>query len=183
MKRTVAATLGLVAITSTAVGQQGHIGIWNYYVPPYNQVVWADISVPGVGGTPVVETSVLMNFWIAPGVVTNENALSWSGQPSFTVNPNILYDGGGYYDAQLLLTPEVGLYTVQIRASGDGIYGPVDEERSRSFLFQVETRSTALPALIDDDSVGLVVYLIPEPTTLALIGLTSLALVMVKRRK
>jgi len=94
MKRTIAATLGSVAITSTPVAQQGHAMVWNYYSPPYNQVVW-DANVPDVGGTPVLDTSVLMNFWIAPGVVRDENELFSSGQPSFSVNPSITYDGGG----------------------------------------------------------------------------------------
>jgi len=81
-----------------------------------------------------------------------------------------------------VLTPEVGLYTVQIRASGDSPYGPVDEEQSRSILFQVEAIDRMLPAYVDDDSVGLIVV-VPEPATLAFLGLGSLALVIASRRR
>jgi hypothetical protein len=180
MKKTVALAILGVAAATTAFGQ-GHVLIFNYGVAPYNQVVW-DAAVPTVGGTAVNDTAVQLTIFYAAGSVADANLLTSSG-PAFSVNPGYTFVGpsgsaGGYYDAQSLVTPATGLYTIQIRASGNTAQGDVF---GSSALYEVTTISTSLPADVAPISAGLIVA-VPEPTTFALAGLGAAALLIFRRR-
>jgi hypothetical protein len=161
-----------MAAVNSAVAQ-GHVAIWSYYVDPYNQVVW------DADGSPVLDTSVQLTFMFGAGSLTDPAALDQTGS-TFTVNPNI--PPGGYYDAQILLTPTAGLYTMMIVASGSD--GAGNDYSGMSDLFEVTTASTSNPAQTAPISPGLrvVVGIIPEPTTFALAGLGAAALLILRRK-
>lgn len=116
MKRAVAAVLGLAACAYSSLGQ-GHVTIWSYYAVPYNQITWwAD-------GMPVNDTDIQLKIHYGAGSVSDAFLLTEVG-PIFTVNPALTYNGGGYYDAQTLVTPTEGLYTFLICASdSSGTWG------------------------------------------------------------
>jgi hypothetical protein len=184
MKKTlVAGLLGIAAVTSAFA--QGHVNISNYLTAPYNQVYWAP-GIPGIGNQAVTQTSVQLQIWYGAGVVVDASSLLpgviFAVDPGFVFNPSAGHGPGGYYGAQTQVTPSTGQYTFQLRASGTGPAGDVDAAASRSGLWQSTTISTALPAPTDPVSIGLVVF-VPEPSTFALAGLGSAALLIFRRRK
>jgi hypothetical protein len=193
MKRSlVAAILGLAAVTS-AFGQ-GHVLISNYVVSPYNQVFW-NPTTPGVGNTAVIGVqNVQLTMWYGEGVITDPSLLIEG--PTFGIltsggsevyNPGAGHGPGGYY-----LVPEQVLgswapgdtFSFQIRASGNTIFGPVDSVQSRSVIWQENAaiNNSSLPANPGTFSAGLMVT-VPEPSTFALAGLGSAALLIFRRRK
>ena len=172
MKRTVALTLlgmGAMVVANNAMAQ-GHFIAANYLQAPYAQVLW-DASTPLTG--PVTDTGVTLTAWYSDGFGTTPNIEG----PSFTVNPALTYGGGGYYSETIVL-PNVGDYTVEIRASGDIGFGPLTGVSSS---FNATAASTSLPAVLQGGP-GLDVSVIPEPTTFALAGLGAAALLIFRRR-
>jgi hypothetical protein len=177
-KALVAAILGIA--TATSVFAQGQAAIGNYVTAPYNQVVWGNGPLAGTG---VIDTSVQLQVWFGAGVVSDATTL----QPGviFHINPSYTFAGaagtGGYYDTLIQALPTTGAYTFQLRASGAG----VDSQASVSALWQPDgINSSSLPAVVDSHSIGFQVFTpIPEPTTLALAGLGSAALLIFRRRK
>jgi hypothetical protein len=178
MKRALILTiLGAAAVVN--VYAQGHVSVWAYNVAPYNQVLWQPDN------TGVMDPAVQLQIWYGAGVVTDPAALLPG--TIFTVNPGITYTGpsgtpGGYYDPQIQVLPDTGTYTFQIRASGNTSRGLVDTLLSRSILWQpTGIVSTANPANIDQNSITVPVF-VPEPSSLALVGLGTLALMIFRRR-
>lgn len=184
MKKVLVATiLGLA--TATGVFAQGHVAFGNYVTAPYNQVVWAAGTGGGLDGKGVTQATVQLQLWYGSGIVTDASTLLPG--ITFGLNPNYTYVGaagtGGYYDTQIQNLPDTGSYTFQIRASGTLQGTPIDTVASVSALWQPDgINSTSLPANIDSHSIGLVVS-VPEPTTLALAGLGSVALLVFRRRR
>jgi hypothetical protein len=172
MKKTLAlAILGVAAVT-TAFGQ-GHVLVSNYLVAPYNQVVWGP-GTPGNGNAVVDNAAVRLQLFYGA-------ALDQVGSVEFGVNPGLMFDpgagkgGGGYFDAQVLLTATPGTYDAVLRVVGPaGFFG-------ESAPFQVTTISTSLPAETAPVSPGLIVA-VPEPSTFALAGLGAAALLIFRRR-
>jgi hypothetical protein len=189
MKKVLVSTiLGLV--TAASVYAQGHVNISNYLVSPYNQVVWA-AGTPTVGNAAVNSSAILLQIWYGAGVVTDESSLlpgitfslDTTGASKDYVPSGGTHGAGGYYLAQTQVLPTTGTYTFQIRASGNTAFGNIDTLSSRSILWQpTGIGSTALPASLDNNSIGLVVS-VPEPSTFALAGLGSAALLIFRRRK
>jgi hypothetical protein len=172
--------LALLGTAATTAFGQGHVVISNYLVPPYNQVTYG----PGFGaqtGKAVMSTAVQLTFWYGAGVVPAGSLVAGN---SFTVDPGLTFDPGagkgpgGYYSA-IFLSPAIGEYTVQVRASGNLPEGPLTGSSS---VFQVTTASTGLPAATASVSPGLVVTIVPEPSTFALAGLGAAALLIFRRR-
>jgi len=184
-KALVLAILGVAAVATTY--GQGHVNVWNYGVSPYNQVFWAP-GTASVGNQAVTQGTVQLQIWYGAGVVTDESTLLPGvifGINSGTLfNPGSGHGAGGYYDPQTQVVPTVGTYTFQIRASGTAPGGlQIDGVSSRSVLWQpVGIVSTGLPANLDTSSIGLMVS-VPEPSTFALAGLGSAALLIFRRRK
>jgi hypothetical protein len=158
MKKTLAIAILGVA-TATTVFSQGHVLVSNYLVPPYNQIVWGPGSP--LNGTAVVDATVQLQLFYGAAGELNPAAVDQVGSAPFSINPSLTFDpgagrgSGGYYDAQVLLTPAAGNYTAVLRVISSGLIG-------ESALFQVTTISTALPAETAPVSPGLTVV-IPEP--------------------
>jgi len=174
MKGIVLLTLGLAAPAPNLFGQ-GHVLISNYMVAPYNQILIGPIGV----GPALNDPSVPLAFFYAPNVVVNPSELAMG--PVFAVNPTLTYDPGrgygpgGYYDAQRLVTPTVGIYTVELRWYSGGIWW---DPPGGTGLFQVTTTSTSLPADLADVSPYIAFW--PEPSTASLLCLGSLALALLR---
>jgi|SwirhirootsSR2_FD_contig_61_4125262_length_1233_multi_4_in_0_out_0_1 hypothetical protein len=193
MKRSlVAAILGLAAVCSSY--GQGHVLISNYVASPYSQVFWAP-GTPGVGNQAVLGSQgVQLTLWYGEGVITDPSLLIQG--PTFGIltsggseayNPGAGHGPGGYYLApdQTLATWTAGdTFTFQIRASGTVAQGVIDSANSRSPLWQENAAiaGSALPANANTFSAGLAVF-VPEPSTFALAGLGSAALLIFRRRK
>lgn len=191
-KALVAALLGMATMAVTY--GQGHVLVWNYGVAPYNQVYW-DPTVPTVGNQAVMDTSVNLQFFYALGTVADPAQLTLSATPIFHVNtainfnPSLGHGGGGYFDAQDLVfsgwSSGSGAVTVMLVATGTGgING-------HSALFTIPEGvvgsgsgivGTASPANQSSWSPALAV-LVPEPSTFALAGLGSAALLIFRRRR
>jgi len=171
MKKTLALAILGVAAATTAFGQ-GHVLVSNYLVSPYNQVVFE--------GAALTDTAVQFQLFFGPAGESNPANVSQVGSAAFGVNPGLAYDpgagfgGGGYFDAQVLLTPAPGDYSAVVRTISPGYFG-------ESAIFAVTTISTSLPADTAPVSPGFVVV-VPEPTTFALAGLGAAALLIFRRR-
>jgi hypothetical protein len=183
MKKSVMLTvlgLGLVAASTTTYGQ-GHIAIGNYQ-GAYNTVVWG----PGVprSGQPVLSAeNVVLTLWfgeasnpLMPGPV-----LPWRTSSEIAGYP-------GYYDFTTVQLPDWqpgDTYTFQVRASGDSAFGiafgssPLWQEMAQ--ITSSVGNPPPLPQL-SQQSIGLTV-IIPEPSSFALIGLGSAALMIFRRRR
>jgi hypothetical protein len=188
MKRSlVAAILGLAAVCSSY--GQGHVLISNYVVSPYSQVFWGPGQGPRGNQAVLGSEAVTLTIWFGEGVLP---ASSLQAGPSFSIltsggsevyNPGSGHGPGGYY-----LVPDFSLptwaagdtFTFQVRATGAGI----DAATSVSPLWQENAAiaALALPANNGTFSAGLAVF-VPEPSTFALAGLGSAALLIFRRRK
>lgn len=173
MKRAVVAALGLVPCAYSSLGQV-HIKIWGYAVEPYNQMTWS-----GYAGRndPINDTSVQFTIWYAAGSM-EDHADIYRG-PVFTINPAYTYNGGGYYDPQTLVTPNEGQYTFYIQAdyTPDGGW---HYYYARTPLYEVTTTSILFPAEIAPVSP---ILLIPEASSLTLLGLGAVGLTLVRKRE
>jgi len=187
-KSLLAAILGVAVVAPTAFGQ-GHIIVSNYAVPPYNQVFW-NPTTPTVGGQAVSQPSVTLTLYYGLGVISDASLLT-AGQ-TFTVdqsgdstlyNPGAGHGAGGYFSLiGEVPTWSAGVVTFQIRASGNTAFGAVDTASSRSVLWQETLGPSASPANPGTFSPGLMVT-VPEPSTFALAGLGSAAMLIFRRRK
>lgn len=185
MKKTLVAAILGVSAAVTAYGQ-GQVAIANYLVAPYNQVYFVD------GGQAVRVNTVQVQVWFGEGVIADQNLL----QPgiimdmalaggSFNFDPGAGHGAGGYFigSIQTLPTWNAGeTFTFQLRAVGT--LAGLDTVASRSVLWQEQAQlnSSALPANLAATVPGLGV-IVPEPTTFALAGLGSAALLIFRRRR
>ena len=184
MKRIVA--LAILGTAATTAFGQGHVVFSNYLIQPYSQVAW-DAGVAGVVGTAVMSPEVQLTFLYADGLGADPSTMvagnSFAIDITKTYDPGAGLGGGGYYSA-IFQSPQVGDYTVQIRASGN-VTG-IGDVSGNSVALNATTVSTALPAPFapDGSGVGLVLTagVIPEPTTFALAGLGAAALLVFRRR-
>lgn len=201
MKRAVLVALGVGMIVSQSTAA-GHLYIGNYFVAPYLQVLWDD-TVPVVGGSAVNDTSVQIQVWFGEGVVTDDSLLT-AGEITtinlaYTYNPypdisSTDYGPGGYFDRVLQVLPTYDFpdrlrFTFQLRAAGNTPYGSIDETVSRSALWTelngIRDVGEPVPSPPGEAETvpQLVVAVIPEPTAFALLGLGSLALGIVRRKR
>jgi hypothetical protein len=184
MKRALVAGILGIAVATNALAQ-GHVNISNYLVPPYNQVYYVGGALDGQAAN---APTITLTVWYALGAGVAENLLVNQGI-SFPLDATLQGAGtrgnGGWYGAQTQagLTPGQD-YTFQVRATGTAQGGTIDPLASRSATWTepgVNIVSTANPANTASFSPG-VPIIIPEPSSLALGGLASLALLAFRRR-
>jgi hypothetical protein len=188
--------LALLAATgmATAVYGQGHILISNYLTPPYNQVVWGSDPAQAPAGEAnmaVADFTLQFQVFYGKGTITDPTQLT-AGQtfnldnsPSSTgYDPGAGHGAGGYFlnvDQVLPGWSSGDTYTFMYEvAPGQGVSG-------QSALWQESSKINPYPnvaAVASAEVPGLVITQpIPEPTSLALLGLGSLGMLFLRRRK
>ena len=181
MKKVIVATiLGLAAANSFG---QGSILFDNYSQGTYNQVVWGP-GVPGhTPGTAVNDVAVQLQLYFGEGAGLTFGQLTAGVTASVDLARQLNWtagDGGWFSGAtQVLPTWAAGdVFTFAIVATGPGNY------QGTSALW---SESTAIHGTMASQSgflnfPGLAVT-VPEPTTFALAGLGSAALLIFRRRR
>jgi len=182
MKRSL--LLGVVAFVAAASTSHGQGGIViGNYIEPFNPVVWEF-------GPRVLSTQgVNLSIWFGEGVLTaNQLVLN------VPVNWNTASESFGYvgyYGPVSLYLPGWSsgeTWTFQVRASGNSVFGLVNTGLSRSVLWteqgNISDVSGIPPGLpgISLNSIGLTVYVTPEPSAFALVGLGLSGWMFVRRR-
>jgi len=171
--------LGLAASSLTSYGQ-GHIAIGNYQ-GAYNTVVW------GTGprnGLPVLSTEgITLTIWFGEGAGLTADQLTQGPVASWRVSSE---NAGfpGYYNFTTVLLPTWNAgdtFTFQVRASGGNFTGASSLWTEQAQITSSVGDPAPLPQL-SQQSIGLTVVLVPEPSTFALAGLGSAALLIFRRR-
>ena len=187
MKRTLVLAILGVAASATAFGQGGVYidnGVSDSY-GVYHPVVWADTGA-GVHSTDGVQ----LYAWYGEGAGLTANQLTQGPSVQWsTVFES--YGYYGYYNPVTITLPTWtagDTFTFQLRASGNSIYGPVDTIRSRSVLWEENSNigfiggtPPGLPGM-SNNRIGFSVYIVPEPSAMALIGLGIVAMMTCRRR-
>jgi hypothetical protein len=189
MKKSILGAILGVA-TASAVYGQGHVLFSNYLTPPYNQVHWnANPSLaptPGQANQAVRDFTIQFQLFYGEGTLTDPGALTpgqvFTLSPDFAVfDPEAGHGGGGYFVNIVQVLPGWAAgetFTFQYKvADGQGLVG-------ESTLWQemAQIRPTANAPEAMGTVPGLVVS-VPEPSTFALLGLGSLAMLMFRRRQ
>jgi hypothetical protein len=185
-KSLVAAIIGLATVASTF--GQGQILISNYANAPYNQVYWNPATASVGNQALLTSQNVTLSIWYGLGTISDANLLTQGNVFSIDNTISVDYDpgaghgAGGYYINQTQVIPgwSSGVVTFQVRASGVSTLGLVT---GSSALWQETPGSTASPAPNSLVSQGFAVTVVPEPSTFALAGLGSAALLIFRRRK
>jgi|SwirhirootsSR2_FD_contig_31_3731801_length_588_multi_2_in_0_out_0_1 hypothetical protein len=181
MKKVIVATiLGLAAANSFG---QGAIQFDNYTQGTYNQVVWGP-GVPGhVAGTAVSDVPVSMQLYFAEGTGLTFGQLSPGviGDLDLTRTFGGAAGVGGWFSGatQLLPTWAAGdTFTFAVVVTGPGGYFG----QSALWTETAAIHSSMVPVSGFLNFPGLTVN-VPEPTTFALAGLGSAALLIFRRRR
>jgi hypothetical protein len=180
-KSIVASILGLAAAVPFAASGAGYIYIGNEAgdYPTYNPVMWQAPMSQEV----LSSQGVQLTLWFGEGALSenqlnNSLPLQWNTADESSGFP-------GFYGPTLVYLPDWvagDTYTFQVRASGNSVYGVVNEALSRSVLWQenfyIAPGGQTPPAFppptvpfgVSQKSIGLTVY-VPEPSALSLAGL------------
>lgn len=184
-------TTMLPVLRTTAA--EGGIVFFNYQAP-YNPVVWG-MDIGSGQPIPVRSTDgVQLTLWYGKGQLSADQ-LTRSELCEWNVGSEALGYAGFYrveLDVPSSAIPDWNAgdtYTFQIRASGNGPRGPVDESRSRSVtwlerdnILDFSGHPPGLPG-ISSVSIGFSVFTVPEPTALGLLTLgTGIGFLEITRR-
>jgi hypothetical protein len=177
--------------TVTAAFGQGHVLFSNYLTPPYNQVVWNanPLLVPSadLANQAVRDTGIQFQLFYGEGVIADAAQLVGGEIFSMSTLPDLMnYDpgaghgkGGAFSLTQVLPGWASGdTYTFMYKVITPGLKG-------ESTLWQ-ETASIVSTGEAPLSMVGPMpdlVIAVPEPSTFALLGLGSLAMLMFRRRQ
>lgn len=175
--------LGLVTVGTTAYGQGG-ITIKNYQAP-FNPVVWSG-TVPDADHRVASTEGVVLTLFYGPGTVADPNLLTLSTAMPWDTAP----EGNGYFGYYAKTVSIAGwtsgsTWSFQLRASGASNYGPAS---GSSVIWQESSNIQDIggtppgPAGLSQNSIGFTVF-VPEPSTFALAGLGTAALMIFRRRK
>lgn len=186
MKRTLlTAILGVAAVSTTAFGQ-GSIIFDNYVTGTYNQVVWG-AGTGADAGKAATQDTVNLQLWYGSGVVTSVSGLT--AGVTATINPLATYDagagfgGGGYFTGPTQVLPawQPGdTYTFAVTLidpSGKFKIDPILWQET-SNIHAVNVAQFGL-----QNFPGATIVPVPEPSTIALIGLGSAGLLFIRRRR
>lgn len=175
----VAAILGLTAVSSYG---QGTIIFDNYSQGTYNQVVWG-AGGPGAPGTAVSQVPVSIQLYFAEGTGFSDIAQLTAGVTG-AIDITRTFDGaagaGGWFSGatQTLPTWASGdTFTFAVVVTQPGMTG--------TSAFWTESSAIHAPAASQTGFLnfpGLTVV-VPEPSTFALAGLGSAAMLIFRRRK
>lgn len=185
MKRSIVAVILGVAATVTAYAQ-GHCSFSNYLTPSQSQIVWGSEAPPGRANQAVNATDGLQfQLYFGEGVLTwaqltpGEIFSIEAGVDTYVPSGGTHGPGGYFLNViQVLPTWAAGdVFTFGYRPMGAGNFGdsPLWQE-SASIVPSGEApnSSSLVPGLT---------VVVPEPSTLALAGVGSAALLLFRRRK
>lgn len=171
-----------------SVQGQGGITIGNAQ-GDYNPVVW-DPLLGDADGRVSSADGVILTLWYGEGI--GEGALTQSIQLDWHLDFENFGPGYfGYYQFVTLILDDWedgDVYSFQVRASGNSVFGPVDEAASRSIIWQEQDSINFVGGIppgtpgLSSQSVGFTVY-VPEPSTFALAGLGAAAMMIFRRRR
>jgi hypothetical protein len=188
MKKTVlGAILGLAAVTAFG---QGHVLFSNYLTPPYNQVRW-DANpnlVPSaeLANQAIRDFAIEFQLYYGEGVISDPNALTpgviftMNNAPDFAnYNPGLGHGAGGMFAATQVLPGWAAgeTYTFMYRVISDGLAGESTLWQETASIGPVANPPSAM------STTPVLVIAVPEPSTFALLGLGSMAMLMFRRRQ
>lgn len=187
MKKSIlGAILGLAAVTAYG---QGHVLFSNYLTPPYNQVVWNanPLLVPAaeLANQAMRDFAVEFQLFFGEGVISDPSALlpgvifTMNNAPDFAgYDPGKGHGAGGMFAATQVLPGWAAgeTYTFMYKVLTPGLLGESDLWQETTTIQPVANPPSAMETVP-----GLVVS-VPEPSTFALLGLGSLAMLMFRRR-
>jgi hypothetical protein len=188
MKKSIlGAIVGLAAVTAFG---QGHVLFSNYLTPPYNQVRWDAnpnlVPSPGLANQAVRDFAIEFQLFFGEGVLSDPSALSpgviftMNNAPDFTnYDPGRGHGAGGMFAAtQILPNWAAGeTYTFMYKVITPGLAGETalwQESDSIQPVANPPSNMATTPELV---------IAVPEPSTFALLGLGSLAMLMFRRRE
>lgn len=184
MKKIIVATILGVTAAANSFGQ-GSIIFDNYTQGTYNQIVWG-VGVPGKTAGTAVDDALTLQLYFAQG--TGFTTLSQL-TPGVTgvIDLSRTYVGpsgtaGGYFSGatQLLPTWAPGAtFTFAVVVTGPGAFTGISP---------FWTESSAIHSTVGPQSGFLnfpagTIVTVPEPTTFALVGLGSAAMLILRRRR
>jgi hypothetical protein len=191
MKRSIVATLLGVAAATTAYGQ-GAISFSNYLSPPYAQVIWTanPTLAPSGAADQAVAASLDLQFQLfyGEGVFTSSDGLTGGQMFRLSTSPDHTgytpaggtHGPGGYFVDIIQILPQWAAgdtYTFMYKVITDGYSGESQLWTQSSLIGPSDSPPNSM-----DFIPGLTVAIIPEPSSFALLGLGSLAMLALRRR-
>jgi hypothetical protein len=174
MKKQILLMTALGLVSAASVQAQGAFNFSNY-APGVNSPIT-------FGGSPVGSTFMADALWGAAGV-TDPASL----QP---LNYNVAFSGGGYFlGGARAIAGQTGIITLQIvawRISDGASYAAAKANGGVVGAGNLLQIPLAVPPAPAPNLIGLTAFTVqavPEPSTLALLGLGTAALLFVRRRK
>jgi len=177
MKKALVATiLGIAASAATSFGQ-GFINFDNYV---NNGSTGAQITFNGQAPGPVAGTPIPDNFqahlWYALGTVADPTV------GGTLISSSTMNQGTGYFSAGNVAIPNYVSGPITFRVTADGTFASTPWfGQSATWTLPSIATGTSIPGITD--FAAFAVAPVPEPSTFALAGLGSAALLIFRRRK
>jgi hypothetical protein len=191
MKRNIVASiLGIAASVASVASSygQGQVLFKNYGTTTFAPVQYAASSVPGgkenlyIGGT--FHADLLYTYGAISGSAQN-SAGSAISTLFFSIDAADQATGSGFFNGDAATVPgyTAGPVTFTVRAYNGNDYASSAVRGETTFTLSSISTGLTLPGEFGAQMTGFRVALIPEPSTLALIGLGTGALLFFRRRK
>jgi len=185
MKKTL--VLSILGVAATSAFAQGLINVSNYLVPPYAQVVWGSHAPVGLAGH-AVAASAGLTFQVYYGLgvdtsyaqLTAGNTFQIDGTISATYDPGVGYGPGGYFINNYQVVP--GWNSGGTITLGYAVITPNYTGSSALWQESASYEPTNVSPNSSQSIGDTVSIAIPEPTTLAFLGMGALGLLALRRR-